>query len=76
MNNNLKEAMFYEKLEKDMVVCRLCPHNCRISNESRGICGARANFEGKLYSLNYGKVSAIALDPIEKNQYIDLDQVL
>ena len=31
-----------------------------------GLCLARKNVDGELYSLNYGRVTALALDPIEK----------
>lgn len=33
---------------------------------AKGICRVRVNKEGVLYSLNYGQVSSLALDPIEK----------
>ena len=60
------EAMFYEELEDGKVICQLCPHYCRIEDGKRGICGVRENQEGKLYSLVYGKVVSLAIDPIEK----------
>lgn len=62
----MKEAMFYEKLENDMVHCYLCSHHCKISKGNRGICGVRENINGTLYSLVYGKLIAAAVDPIEK----------
>jgi pyruvate formate lyase activating enzyme len=62
----MKEAMFYEKLEKRKVQCFLCAHNCLISEGKRGICGVRENREGTLYSLVYGKVIAMNVDPVEK----------
>jgi len=62
----IKEAMFYEKLEENMVHCYLCSHHCRISEGKRGICGVRENIDGTLYSLVYGKLIASAIDPIEK----------
>jgi pyruvate formate lyase activating enzyme len=37
--------------------CRICPHNCDLSANPDGFCGGRNN---------YGKVTALALDPIEK----------
>jgi len=61
-----KEAMFYEKLDQKRVHCYLCPHNCHIQPEGRGIFGVRKNKDGILYSLNYGLVSSIGMDPIEK----------
>uniref|UniRef100_A0A7V4KEW8 AmmeMemoRadiSam system radical SAM enzyme n=1 Tax=Fervidobacterium pennivorans TaxID=93466 RepID=A0A7V4KEW8_FERPE len=62
----LKEAMFYEQLNNNMVRCGLCPHSCVIKENAVGVCKVRKNVNGKLYSLNYGEVSSIALDPIEK----------
>lgn len=58
--------MFYEKLEDGKVICQLCPHYCLIGEGKRGICGVRENRQGKLYSLVYGKVVSLAIDPIEK----------
>ena len=61
-----KEAMFYEKLKDKRVRCFLCPHNCNIPDGGSGICGVRQNTGGILYSLNYGEIASIAVDPIEK----------
>jgi pyruvate formate lyase activating enzyme len=61
-----KESDFYQKLSGDYVTCRLCSFFCKIEKGSRGICKVRANMDGKLYSLNYGKLSAVNIDPIEK----------
>ncbi len=47
-------------------VCPVCPHHCRISEGAYGRCGARKNAEGKVVCASYGKVTALALDPIEK----------
>lgn len=62
----IKEALFYEKLERNMVHCYLCSHHCRISQGKRGICSVRENINGTLYSIVYGKLIASAVDPIEK----------
>lgn len=61
----MKEAMFYTKV-KDKIYCNLCPHECKLSEGQTGLCRVRKVIDGKLYSLNYGKISAINLDPIEK----------
>lgn len=58
--------MFYEKLAAGKVHCYLCPHNCNITPGKTGICRVRKNIDGKLYSINYAKVSSMAIDPIEK----------
>ncbi|HHW00773.1 MAG TPA: AmmeMemoRadiSam system radical SAM enzyme [Clostridiaceae bacterium] len=62
----MKLALYYNKIEDSKVQCYLCPHNCIIKPGSTGVCRARANMKGELYSLNYGKITAIALDPIGK----------
>lgn len=46
--------------------CELCFHHCRLDDGQTGLCRARANRGGRIVSLNYGKLTALALDPIEK----------
>jgi pyruvate formate lyase activating enzyme len=62
----MKEAMFYEKLDEKKVRCFLCSHHCLIKEGKRGICSVRKNMGGTLYSLVYGKVISMNVDPIEK----------
>lgn len=62
----MKEALFYEKLDKQRILCTLCPHNCKINEGKIGICGVRQNKGGTLYSLVYEKAIATHVDPIEK----------
>jgi pyruvate formate lyase activating enzyme len=61
----MHEARFWTA-EGDKVRCQLCPHSCLIAPARRGICGVRENRESVLFSMNYGKVSAANVDPIEK----------
>ncbi|MBL7078116.1 AmmeMemoRadiSam system radical SAM enzyme [Candidatus Shapirobacteria bacterium] len=63
---DLKEASFYETLDNGNVRCQLCPNRCVLAPGQRGICKARENINGKLYSLVYGKPVSINVDPIEK----------
>ncbi|MDA3812922.1 MAG: AmmeMemoRadiSam system radical SAM enzyme [Candidatus Cloacimonetes bacterium] len=62
----MKEALFYRKLDDHKIRCDLCPHNCIISSGNIGICRARKNIDGILYSINYGKTISISIDPMEK----------
>lgn len=62
----MKEAILYEKLENKSVKCKVCNHFCLIADGKRGFCGVRMNKKGVLYSLNYDKVIAAHIDPIEK----------
>jgi len=61
----LKEASYYIT-SGDKLMCQLCPHQCSIKKDSTGTCGVRRNHNGKLFSENYAKLSAINFDPIEK----------
>ena len=61
-----KEASFWKKIENKKVICNLCSHNCKISENKTGICGVRKNEDGKLFTLIYGSCSSLAADPIEK----------
>ena len=46
--------------------CELCFHHCALDEGQTGLCRARACQDGKIGSLNYGKLTSLALDPIEK----------
>ena len=61
----MKEALFYHK-QGERLKCELCPHGCLIADGGVGICRVRKNVQGTLYSLIYGRVSSVAMDPIEK----------
>ncbi len=59
-------ASHYVKLDQKKVRCELCPHRCKIEEGKSGICRVRKNAKGILYTKVYGKLSAVATDPIEK----------
>lgn len=59
------EAKYYEK-KNGHIKCLLCPHYCKIMPGKLGLCRSRKNDDGKLWAINYGKTTSIALDPIEK----------
>ncbi|MCB1222498.1 MAG: AmmeMemoRadiSam system radical SAM enzyme, partial [Mesotoga sp.] len=52
--------------EEKVLQCLLCPLHCIIKPDQVGFCGVRKNVDGMLYSLNYGQLTSIAIDPIEK----------
>jgi pyruvate formate lyase activating enzyme len=62
----MHEAMYFERRQEGKVQCHLCPHHCLISPGERGRCRVRENRDGTLVSLNYGRVTSVAMDPIEK----------
>jgi len=61
-----KESRFSEPFKDDTIRCIICPRMCVIKPGSRGFCDTKENKDGRLISLTYGQLSAIAVDPIEK----------
>lgn len=61
----LRECLYWRP-EGERIACGLCPHACRIAEGKAGVCRVRKNVRGTLRSLNYGQVTSVALDPIEK----------
>jgi pyruvate formate lyase activating enzyme len=68
-SGNRHKAMYYDKLANQMVQCRLCPSRCMLSPGQFGICKARKNINGDLYSMVYGKIGTVHVDPIEKKPF-------
>ena len=48
------------------VVCHVCFRHCKLKEGDIGFCGARACRDGKSVCDNYGRITSIALDPVEK----------
>ena len=49
-----------------MAVCKVCFRHCNIGEGTLGFCGARICREGEVTADNYGRITSLALDPIEK----------
>ena len=49
-----------------MAVCKVCFRHCNIGEGTLGFCGARVCRDGEVIADNYGRITSIALDPIEK----------
>lgn len=50
----------------DAAVCATCPRHCRLAPGELGACRARRNVGGVVVAENYGRVTSLALDPVEK----------
>lgn len=60
------QARYYKLLPNQKIQCELCPQACQIPVNQTGFCNVRQHKDGTLLTANYGLVSTIALDPIEK----------
>lgn len=49
-----------------MSKCEVCFRHCEIREGDLGFCGARTCRDGKVVAANYGQITGLALDPIEK----------
>lgn len=49
-----------------MAVCKVCFRHCDLNEGQTGFCGARVCKGGEVIAENYGKITSLALDPIEK----------
>ena len=49
-----------------MATCEVCFRHCEIEEGGTGFCLARTCEKGQVVAGNYGRVTALALDPIEK----------
>ncbi len=46
--------------------CQVCMHHCNLDLGQIGICRARKNVDGVITCINYGQITSMALDAIEK----------
>ena len=49
-----------------MAICGVCFRHCEIKEGGIGFCKARTCQNGKVIPCNYGRITSLALDPIEK----------
>ncbi|MCR5109121.1 MAG: AmmeMemoRadiSam system radical SAM enzyme [Lachnospiraceae bacterium] len=48
------------------IKCDVCMHKCELDKGQRGFCRARFNDGERIRPVNYGLLTSLALDPIEK----------
>ncbi len=61
-----RAARWSESRPDGKVACLLCPHKCIVSETRPGKCGVRQSKGGTMVLPFYGRISSIAVDPIEK----------
>ena len=49
-----------------MSICDVCFRQCKLEEGQTGFCGARTCRDGQVVAANYGRLTSVALDPIEK----------
>jgi pyruvate formate lyase activating enzyme len=61
----IQNAAYWQK-EGSQIRCNLCPHHCLLSKGKKGICSVRLNEAGTLKTENFGEITAMHVDPVEK----------
>ncbi|MBW6410088.1 AmmeMemoRadiSam system radical SAM enzyme [Clostridium weizhouense] len=59
------EIAFYDESNKG-VRCNVCPHKCMLEEGKFGLCGIRTLKSNVPIAINYGEVTSMGADPIEK----------
>lgn len=62
----MTEAAWWDPLDNGQAACTLCPVGCRLRPGQTGPCGTRANRQGRMAPLHYGRIVSLGIDPIEK----------
>lgn len=64
----MKEAALWKK-RGERVVCLTCERKCVLKEGETGFCKTRICSDGKIWSLVYGEISSMSLNPIEKKPF-------
>lgn len=51
------------------VRCGVCERRCIIPDKGSGFCKTRYNIDGSLYTIVYGSISSLTINPIEKKPF-------
>ncbi len=65
----MKKALVFKKLAGEKIRCQICQRRCLISEGQTGFCLTKLNQKGELYTLNYGLIQGLQIDPIEKKPF-------
>jgi pyruvate formate lyase activating enzyme len=60
------QALLFNRLQDGAVRCGVCQRHCKIRQGDVGWCRSRRNENGTLYSMIYGEVSSVSVNPMEK----------
>lgn len=66
MDVSVRDAKRGREVNLMKTTCQVCMHHCALDCGQTGICGVRRNESGVVICKNYGQVTSLALDPIEK----------
>lgn len=59
----------FQKMSNNRARCLLCPRYCEMAQGHIGACHARVNRGGEIIIKDYGAISSVAVEPIEKKPF-------
>jgi len=63
----MSAARYWHPIGEDgTIACDLCPRGCVVAPGRHGACFARANVDGHMELVTYGRSSGFCIDPVEK----------
>lgn len=68
----VREALLQESLPHGEARCLTCERRCSLKPGQRGFCQTRENRDGRIFTLVYGLLSSISLNPMEKKPFYHL----
>ena len=57
---------YWHKLADGRVQCDLCPRECKLHQNQRGLCFVRSNFDYQVVLTTFGRSCGFCIDPFEK----------
>ncbi len=66
MPSNRHRTRYWRMLPDGRIECRLCPHQCKLVAEARGLCFIRRRVGDELVLDSYGRSTGFCIDPVEK----------
>ncbi|HEX76009.1 MAG TPA: AmmeMemoRadiSam system radical SAM enzyme [Dehalococcoidia bacterium] len=68
IEDHVRKALLYQR-RGNKVECYTCERHCIIPEGGLGFCSTRKNLNGQLYTLEYGDISSVSVNPIEKKPF-------
>ena len=62
----IRKAKYQKKIDEDYSQCLTCERKCKIKKGKVGFCQTRINKDSEIFTIVYGLIPAMSLNPIEK----------
>ncbi|MHA2394980.1 MAG: AmmeMemoRadiSam system radical SAM enzyme [Promethearchaeota archaeon] len=62
----IKKSKYQRKIDDNNSQCLTCERKCKIPEGKTGFCKTRINKNGEIYTIVYGLIPALSINPIEK----------